>query len=74
MLSVFDERTTVAQTGERRKPGVWFFGAKSQGDPVVLTSNWICPPLHITAVRPNDQGQRLRPPATFREHRLQVCE
>jgi putative DNA primase/helicase len=52
---VFDEWTTVAQTGERCKPGVCFFGAKSQGDQVVLTSNWICSPLHIVAVTSNDQ-------------------
>jgi putative DNA primase/helicase len=52
---VFDEWTTIAQTGEQCKPGVWFFGVKSQGDQVVLTSNWICSPLHIIAVTSNDQ-------------------
>jgi hypothetical protein len=46
---VFDDWTTIAQTGEQRKPGIWFFGVKSQGDQVVLTSNWICSPLHPIA-------------------------
>jgi hypothetical protein len=43
--------------GKKIKPGVWYFGVKSNGEGKgpTLTKDWICSPIHIIAVTSDNQ-------------------
>ncbi len=53
---VFDEWLDV--NGNKYRPGVWHFGIKpgKRDEPMVLTQQWICSPLHVDAITFDGQG------------------
>jgi len=60
---VFDTWTDLRESESRLRPGVWFFGIKKT-DKSSLTQQWICSPIHVTAVtfdgQENNFGRLLR--------------
>lgn len=66
-FKVFDNWTTIRESGGKLRPGAWFFGIKAgrkADDPPTLIQQWICSPLHIEAVtfdgQDNNYGRLLR--------------
>ncbi|MDP1651772.1 MAG: DUF927 domain-containing protein [Rhodocyclaceae bacterium] len=52
--SVFDD--WIEESGEKFRPGVWYFGFKENKESVTPVQSWICSPLHVEAVTFDGQG------------------
>lgn len=63
---VFHER--LEAHGGKLRPGVWHFGIKPGKDdaPPILTQQWICSPLHVTAVTFDGQSNNFGRLLVFR--------
>ena len=63
---VFDAWTTLRESSNKLRPGVWHFGIKAgkKDEPSSLIQQWVCSPLHIAAVtfdgQENNFGRLLR--------------
>lgn len=65
-FKVFDAWTTLRESSNKLRPGVWHFGIKAgkNAEPPSLIQQWVCSPLHIAAVtfdgQENNFGRLLR--------------
>ncbi|MDS4068974.1 MAG: DUF927 domain-containing protein [Candidatus Competibacter sp.] len=65
-FKVFDAGTTLRESSNKLRPGVWHFGIKAgkNAEPPSLTQQWVCSPLYIAAVsfdgQENNFGRLLR--------------
>ena len=65
-FKVFDAWTTLRESSNKLRPGVWYFGIKAgkNAEPPSLIQQWVCSPLHIAAVtfdgQENNFGRLLR--------------
>ena len=65
-FKVFDAWTTLRESNNKLRPGVWHFGSKAgkKNESSCLTQQWVCSPLHVQAVtfdgQENNFGRLLR--------------